>query len=255
MNEFIKGVIEETFKSKRQQRFFYAKASDKSKSPKERTKWGKWADEFSDKTNFSKLPERAQEEEEELDEIVDEDGNINRSSRPGNLSTKGVTSKSTGDEVARTAMGMMGAFGVLGGVKGAGNTIKYWAESDMSKALGYDETMGQDEDPDKAEEHFEDELGLSDDETKDRMEKMGYDKELPKGKVRLIENPKKFIEDYLETIIPRKTTENDVLEKDNEEPKEIDNVIIKRQIESLKQTLRDNGLSPKDILKYLNDNE
>ena len=44
MNNFIKGVIEEKFTSKKQQRFFYAKANDESLSKKERAKWKKMAD-------------------------------------------------------------------------------------------------------------------------------------------------------------------------------------------------------------------
>ena len=257
MNQFIKQAIEESFKSKKQQRLFYAKASDTSLPKKERSKWNKWSKEFSDKTDFDTLPEKVRKpkkKKKEFDEIVDADGNISRSSRPSDLSTKGITSKKTGDEVARSATGMMGSFGILGGAKGAGNTVKYWAENDQSKSLGFEDTMGNDEDYEDAEDHFEDELGIEPDETEERLEKMGYDKKLPKGKVRLIENPKKYIEDYLESILPKKTRENDVVEKDSEE-KEINNLIIKRQLLSLKQTLKDNGISPKEILKYLNDNE
>jgi hypothetical protein len=39
MNKFIKEVIEETFKSKKQQKYFYAKAGDTSLPKKERKKW------------------------------------------------------------------------------------------------------------------------------------------------------------------------------------------------------------------------
>ena len=35
MDKYIKNIIEETFASKKQQRFFYAKANDKSTSKKE----------------------------------------------------------------------------------------------------------------------------------------------------------------------------------------------------------------------------
>ena len=36
-------------------------------------------------------------------------------------------------------------------------------------------------------------MGLPDDEAKERMNKMGYDENLPEDKVRLIESPKKTI--------------------------------------------------------------
>ena len=75
MNHFFKKVIEETFASKKQQKYFYAKASDKSIPKKERKKWGKWASEFSSKTDFDKIPEKA---EQDVEEVVDEKGNIKR---------------------------------------------------------------------------------------------------------------------------------------------------------------------------------
>jgi phosphoglucosamine mutase len=76
MNNFIKQVIEEKFASKAQQRFFYAKANEKGSSKGEKKKWGKWAKEFSDKTNYDKIPDKVEKEEEEVDEIVDAQGNI-----------------------------------------------------------------------------------------------------------------------------------------------------------------------------------
>ena len=250
MNEFIKQVIEEKFASKKQQRLFYAKAGDKSLPKKERKNWKKWSKEFSDDTDFKHLPEKVKKtKKKDVDEIVDEDGNIETDSYPTDLPTKGVTSNSTSDEVVRTAMGQMGAFGI-GGPINTSRTLKYWAESDMSKALGYQDTLGKDEDFEDAEEHFTDELGLPDDEAKDRLEKMGYDEKLPNEKIRLIENPKKFVEEYIESLLMKKSKENDVLEKDVQ--KEV-NPIIKKQIEALKQTLKNNSLSVNDIINDLKD--
>ena len=251
MNEFIKGVIDETFKSKKQQRFFYAKANDKSKSPKERKKWGKWSTEFSDKTNFKKLPEVA-EEDKELDEIVDDNGDIARGDMPTDAPTKYTMSKSTSDQVVHSATGQMGNLTGIGGFGNRNSVNRFWTETDMSKALGYEDTLGKDEDMEDAEEHFEGELGLSDDETKDRLEKMGYDPELPDGKIRLIENPKKYIEEYIDNILAKRARENDVLTK--EEDVEI-NPIVKKQIEALKNTLKNNNIPLSVILKHLKDNE
>lgn len=261
MNQFIKQVIEEKFASKKQQRFFYAKANEKGAPKKEKKKWSKWAKEFSDKTDFEKIPD---EVEKEVDEIVDAEGNIARSEKPANLATKGVTAKDTTDDYVQSYMNTIGTFGAFGPASKNVASLKYWAEgyelskSDlleiaMQNALGYEETLGSDEDFEAAEEHFKDELGLSDDEAEERMEKMGYDEKLANtDKVRLIENPKKFIEEYLESIISKKTKENDVLEKDSEEDL---NPIIKRQIKVLLQTLKDNGISPNVVLKQMKDNE
>jgi hypothetical protein len=246
MNKFIKQVIEEKFESKKQQRFFYAKAGDKSLTKKERKKWSDMAKEFSDKTNFKKLPDEVKEKE--VDEIVDTQGNIARSNKNLNFNTKGSTSNSTTDEVVRTGAGSMG----IHGVHGTHTSLRYWAESNMSKSLGYDETMGQDQDYEDAKEHFKDELGLPEPEAKDRLEKMGYDEELPGDKVRLVENPKKFIEEYLESILSKKSEYNDFVKKDQKEENEKEiNPIVLKQIKSLKSSLDSNDLSITDIIKYL----
>ena len=55
MDNYIKSIIEEKFASKKQQRYFYAKASDESIPKKERKKWSKWAKEYSSDTDFKKL--------------------------------------------------------------------------------------------------------------------------------------------------------------------------------------------------------
>lgn len=260
MNQFIKQVIEEKFASKKQQRFFYAKANEKGASKKEKKKWSKWAKEFSDKTDFEKIPEKV---EKDVDEIVDAEGNIARSEKPSNLATKGVTAKDTTDDYVQSYMNTIGTFGAFGPASKNIASLKYWAEGyeltkkdlleiAMDKSLGYDETMGVDADYDDAEDHFKDELGLDDDEAEERLEKMGYDEKLSDtDKVRLVENPKKFIEEYLESILSKKTKENDVLEKEEENI----NPIIRRQIKVLLQTLKDNGISPKVILKQIEDNE
>jgi hypothetical protein len=243
MNNFIKQVIEEKFVSKKQQKLFYAKASDMSLSKKERNKWSKWAKEFSDKTDFKDLPDET--EEKEVDEIVDNLGNIGRSKKPKNFNTKGITSNSTSDEFVKMGAGQMGTHGV----HGTHTSLRYWAEADMSKSLGYDKTMGVDADYEDAEEHFEDELGLDSDETKDRLEKMGYDEKLPEDKVRLVENPKKFIEEYIDSLLNKKNQLNDIVSN-----KEINPILLK-QIKSLKNSLESNDLSVEDIIKYLKENE
>jgi hypothetical protein len=305
MNNFIKQVIDETFRSKRQQRYFYAKAGDETSSEYKRDKWKKMADEFSSKTDFDKLPEKAEEQEKEVDEmttefqeiptnvcekkekiqkpsshdkgntkvypkrptpwsksvkkpkekeveeIVDADGNIATGDMPGNPNGF-IRSKRTSDEVAKTTMGMMGSFGVLGGNTSGNKTLKYWAESDMSKALGAKDTIM---DPkvdnyEDAEEYFEDELDIPEDEAKDRVEKLGYDKELPDGKIRLIENPKKYIEEYLaKKAKPREFVKKSELEY----PKKNINPILLKQLASIKQSLKNNGLTSKDITEYLED--
>lgn len=246
MNNFIKQVIEEKFTSKKQQRFFYAKANDESLSKKERTKWQKMADEMSDDTDFEKIPEVA-EEEGDVDEIVDAKGNIKRGGKSTDFHSKGITSRKTTDKTAKAVGGSMGTHGV----HGTHTSLRYWAESDLSKSLGYDDTLGDDENFKKAYKHFTGELGLTHDDAMKRLETMGYDEKLPEDKVRLVENPKKFMKDYVETVLSKKSDHKEIV---NDSEKEI-NPILKRQLDSLKKTLKKNNLTVSDITKLLDDNE
>ena len=110
-----------------------------------------------------------------LTEPVDADGAIQTGDLPGNPNGY-IRSKKTSDQVAKAAMGQMGSFGVLGGASGANKTLKYWAEADMSKALGAPDTIGDaDTDFEDAVETFEDELEVPEDEAKERAKQMGYD--------------------------------------------------------------------------------
>jgi hypothetical protein len=250
MNNFIKQVIEEKFASKAQQRFFYAKANEKGKPKKEKNKWSKWAKEFSDKTDYDKIPDKV--EEVEVDEIVDKQGNISHSKKSPNMETKGITSNSTTDEVVKTGRGAMGSYGTTG----VQNYRRYWGESDMSKALGADDTIMKDADYYDAKKHFEDKLGIEDPkELDDRLGQMGYDKNLPDDKVRLVENPKKFMEEYIESILKKKTDDSDIVKKE-EEVEEVElNPIVKKQLKSLKNSMDSHNLSMETIVKYLSDAE
>jgi hypothetical protein len=252
MNNFIKQVIEEKFASKSQQRFFYAKANEKGTSKKEKNKWGKWAKEFSKETDFDKIPNKVEktdpnQQELEFNEIVDDKGNIQRSKEVPNAKSKGITQSKTSDEVAKTGTGQMGSYGG----SGAQPYRRHWGESDMSKSLGYEKTLGQDVDIENAEEYFEKELGMDDSEAEDRLNAMGYDSDLPEDKVRLVENPKKFIEEYLESLMKSRTTEDELVPNDVKEV----SPIVKKQIKSLKNTMNSHNLSIEDIIKHLKDNE
>lgn len=254
MNNFIKQIIEEKFASKAQQRFFYAKANEKGTSKKEKKKWNKWANEFSSETNFDEIPDKVKKKkttsdkkEEEFNEIIDDKGNIARSKKPTNFNTKGISQNKTSDEVVKSVGGSMGNHGV----HGTHTTLRYWGESDMSKSLGFNDTMAQDVDYDEAENYFEKDLGIDDKEAEERLNQMGYDKNLPDDKVRLVENPKKFIEEYIDSLVNKKNTDYEIVPKEN---KEI-NPIIKKQIKSLKQSIDSNNLTIDDVIKYLKDYE
>jgi hypothetical protein len=248
MNNFIKQVIEEKFASKAQQRYFYAQAGKGGKKGK---KWSKWAKEFSDKTDFDEIPDKVKKEKE-VDEIVDKNGNISRGKKKSDFNVKGITQNSTTDEIVKMSAGSMG----IHGVHGTHTSLKYWAESDMSKSLGAKDTILRDLPYDDAKDHMEDDLGLDEPEAEERLSKMGYDKKLPEDKIRLVENPKKFMEEYLESVLSKKSKDNDIVSQEEEiEEKEINPIILK-QVKSLKNTLKSHNLSVKDIMSHLKkDNE
>jgi len=247
MNNFIKQVIEEKFASKAQQRFFYAKANEKGKPKKEKKKWSKWAKEFSDKTDYDEIPDKV-EKEEEVDEIVDAAGNFAKSKKPGNPKS-GITSDSTSDEVAFTSAGQSSISPKLGmGFR------RYWGESDMSKVLGADKLLHSDDvDYEEAKDEYEN-LGIEDPEEQDkRAKQLGFDPSLPDGKQRIVENPKKFMEEYIDNLLKQKGKDNDVLSKE-EEVEEVEiNPIVAKQIKSLKNSMKTYGLKPDHILKGLKD--
>jgi hypothetical protein len=141
------------------------------------------------------------------------------------------------------------------GVHGTHTSLRYWAEADMSNVLGFKDTLGQDEDIDDAEDHFQKELGLDDEETKKRMNQMGYDENLPNDKVRLVENPKKFMEEYIESILSKKNTSNDIVSKEETMEEKDINPIVLKQLNSLKNTLEKNNLKIGDVLKHLKNDE
>ena len=62
--------LAEKFKSKSQQKLFFAKCTDKSLSKKEQNKWCKMADEFAKDTNFAKLPEKKKETKESYKDMI-----------------------------------------------------------------------------------------------------------------------------------------------------------------------------------------
>lgn len=248
MNNFIKNIIEEEFKSKSQQKYFYAKANDKNLPKKERNKWGKWAKEFSSKTDFKKLPDN----KKDVDEIVDELGIVQTEKKPPNFNTKNVTQKKTTDDVIKAtgAGSVYGKFGVQ-------NYTRRWGEIlevELGQNLGAEETIEKDLSFDKAYKYFTKKLGLDKEQALEKMKNLGYNEKLPKDKIIMIENPKKFIEEYIDELITNKYKSNDILEKDNVEDEEINPIILK-QINSLKKSIKTHGLKKDQILKLLNKDE
>ena len=98
-------------------------------------------------------------------------------------------------------------------------------------------------------------LGLTREKALDKMVDLGYNEDLPKGQVIMVENPKKYIEEYIDELLKKKNNNDDLVSKD-EEIEEVEiNPIVKRQINSLKNSMKTYGLKPDHIMKGLKDDE
>lgn len=257
MSDFFKKVIEERFVSKKQQKYFYAKANDESLPKKERNKWKKYADEFSSKTNFKKLPDEAKEEE--VDEIVDEKGDIARSGMPTNFNSKETTQDPwvTSDRAAKEGGKAMGIYGVAGTIQ---TPMAFRGETDFSKVLGGDDVVLKDMNYAQAMKYLTDKKngpGLDERGADERARAFGLipgEKEL----LNIIENPKKYTEDYIQSRINGGKIGDDIIKKDigddiGDKPQL--NPIISKQLQSLKNSLENNNLTIDDIINYLKDEQ
>ena len=240
MNDFLKNIIEETFKSKKQQRFFYAQAAKGGKKGK---KFAKWAKEFSDKTDFENLPDKV--DEKEIDEIVDEKGNIKRGHKPAAFAKSMISAKKTSDQERSMARGSMGMYGVTGTVQAP---QRYWVESDMSKALGSDIVL-DDMTYEEGMKYLKDQ-GIEEKDADERLRSMGLMPKEPELR-RLVEDPKKFIQDYVESVLNKKNTDSELVKKVEGNEKPIMNPILEKQLNSLKKTMKNNNLQIDEIIEFL----
>ena len=186
------------------------------------------AGEFSKDTDFKKLPEKANEEE--IEEIVDFDGSIPTSKIPKDVRAKSVTARKTSDAQADATSQPPFQKGQY--------MKRYWGESEMDDALGFEETMGKNASYEEALEYFTDELGFDETDAKERLEKMGY---IPNSeeKVRIIEMmTKKQLEEYVDTLLNKKSMPKDILDPSIEELEETEdeeesNPILDRKLKFL----------------------
>lgn len=229
MNNFINQVIEEKIKSRAKIGYVEKKEDDEVE------------------TEICEL-----NTETEIDEIVDEKGNIGRSKKPTDFATKQVTSKKTTDEYVKSAHN---ATGNIYGMSSTHNryygeiyemTKKDILEIELGDNLGADETILKDMSYDDAYSYFTKELGLDNEAAIEKMKILGYSKDLPDDKIIMVENPKRYIEEYIDELIKSKNKDNEIFEKEES----IDPNIIK-QIKALRKY----NISAKQILNILNSNE
>lgn len=187
----------------------------------------------------------------ELDELVNADGNLMNSKIPildprlhprKTMDQTISMSRQTNDPLSR---GYRSFYGM--------------AESDMSGAFGYEET--KDLDGKETYEYYKDELEMEPEEAKERTKQQGKDPSGKKDKKSPYYDDKNFITKatiseiqkqkmikVLEDMLTKKSSseEADVQGKGKEPSK-----ILKKNLNSIKKMMDKEGLSKKDILKFL----
>lgn len=179
--------------------------------------------------------------ETEIKEFIDIDGVLKTSKRQGDLSTKGITQRGTTDQYVKTMAGgsSLDTFGNI-------RKTNYWNENDLTTSLGFNDTIDKDLTYSQAKEVFIKKLGLSEEDAIKRLEQMGYDSKLPDSKLRLVENVKQYISDYVETLLTKKSKDYDIVKKST--PLDTN---IKIKLKVIKNMASEQGYSMRDIIGYL----
>jgi hypothetical protein len=206
---------------------------------------------------FKSKVEKSEPEEQEVTELVDADGTWLSSSIPIlDPASTGIGTKTT-DQIVPAARNprdplLRGWYGYYG----EGRV----REEDMSKAFGWKDTMFMD--AKETENHFEKELGLDKDDAEKRTlgqgKEKGRDKKAPKkiSKLknfidRLILKEKDDNDDIIEDVLfDKKDVSNGDGDINDKKNKEITHLLL-RNIRSLKRVAKENGISVKELVDLI----
>jgi hypothetical protein len=142
-----------------------------------------------------------------------------------------------------------------------GESVEEMSEEDMSAAFGYEET--KDMDGKDTYEYFKDELEMDSDEAKDRTEQQGKDPSGKRDEKSEYKDDPNFISrqilpeiqkqkaiKMLEDMLAKKKSSSDADITEKEKEVKVSN-ILKKNLKTLKKQMDKEGLSKKDILKFL----
>jgi len=198
----------------------------------------------------------------EIDELVNADGSLSNSKIP--ILDPTLHPKKTMDQTVSAARITNDPIS-RGYRTYYGESVEEIEEEDMSGAFGYEET--KDLDGIETYKYFRDELEMNDEEARDRTEEQGKDPSGKKDKNSAYKKDKNFITratlseiqkqkaiKVLEDILMKQKniTKSDVVEKqkENEEEKQVPK-IIQKNINTLIKQMEKQGLSKKDLIKFL----
>ena len=178
----------------------------------------------------------------EIDELIDKDGTFLSSKIP--ILDPAVTPRKTMDQTVAMARNVYDIFRM--------GYRRYFSETDMSKAFGYDETKFMN--AKETIKYLEKELGLDSEDAEDRAEEMGKKPKMDKksefkDKKNFVNRgvlAEKDVDDVKEEIITKKSNDMEITEKSKGSSK-----VISRNIQALKKQAEKEGISINDLIKML----
>ena len=180
--------------------------------------------------------------EGEIEELVDFDGTMLSSKIP--ILDPTLHPRKTMDQTVQAARNVYDIFRM--------GYRRYFSETDMSKAFGYDETKFMN--AKETIKYLEKELGLDSEDAEDRAEEMGKKPKMDKksefkDKRNFVNRgvlAEKDVDDVKEEIITKKSNDREITEKSKGSSK-----VISRNIQALKKQAEKEGISINDLIKML----
>jgi hypothetical protein len=189
------------------------------------------------KLNSTKTKEKP---EGELEEFVDSDGTMLNSKIP--ILDPALHPRKTMDQTIQATRNVYDIFRM--------GYRRYFSETDMSKAFGYDETKFMN--AKETIKYLEKELGLDSEDAEDRAEEMGKKPNMDKkSKFKNDRNfvnrgviAEKDVDEVKEDVISKKSNDGEIRKKTKPTSK-----VILRNIQALKKQAEKEGLSINDLIK------
>jgi hypothetical protein len=189
------------------------------------------------KLNSTKTKEKP---EGELEEFVDSDGTMLNSKIP--ILDPALHPRKTMDQTIQATRNVYDIFRM--------GYRRYFSETDMSKAFGYDETKFMN--AKETIKYLEKELGLDTEDAEDRAEEMGKKPNMDKkSKFKNNRNfvnrgviAEKDVDEVKEDVISKKSNDGEIRKKTKPTSK-----VILRNIQALKKQAEKEGLSINDLIK------
>lgn len=186
--------------------------------------------------------------ETELDELVDFDGSMLNSKIPLGINKTNKISRSTSDDIAKTAHQKGNGFGYY--------YKRYWGEAYLGGGLGDNEELDSEvETTNECMEYFMDNYGLTREKAVKKCEENGYDTDVSQEKAenderkRLVELSNIKMKDMLEVILSKKDEVDDIkpgVEMELRDRK--DYPILDKMGSKFKKACEAEGIDPNEIL-------